>query len=132
MMPPEDVATDAARMAYGWFGEPWWSYVCYDDDGRLTGEMRKPFPAGEDCLYCGEPFSEAAGESGQAFPCQTTEGASIRHAHKECALRQGVGSLAHLEGRCRCHGGTDHDAPGLTLRQEALAVWAWVQQYGTR
>ena len=33
-----------------------------------------------------------------------------------------LGSLAHHEGRCRCHGGTG-ETPGMTLRQEAIEVW---------
>jgi hypothetical protein len=117
---------EVRRANWGWFGEPWWSYVCYDEDGKLIEEMRKPFPAGECCLYCNEPFSEEAGDSGQAFPCQTAEGAVIRHAHKECTLRQVTGGVAHHEGRCRCYGGTT-ETPGMTLREEALEVWRRVQ-----
>lgn len=118
-------------MAHGWFGEPWWSYVCYDGRGRLLAEMRKPFPAGELCLYCVELFDEAAGDSGQAMPCHAAGGSSVRHAHKECLMRNVVGSMAHLQGHCRCSGGEGGSAPGMTYRQDALAVWAWVQEHGT-
>lgn len=122
MTPYDSLSVEVRREAWGWFGEPWPSYVCFDEAGRLVEEMRKPFPAGELCLYCNEVFDQAAGDSGQAFPCHTTEGSTIQHAHKECALRSVVGGLAHLEGRCRCHGGTG-ETPGMTLRQEALEVW---------
>jgi hypothetical protein len=128
----DTIPAEARRASWGWFGEPWWSHTCYDEDGHLIGEMRKLFPAGEDCLYCAEPFDEAAGDSGQAQPCLTTECTLIRHVHKECLMRQGVGGLAHLEGTCSCQGGTDYAAPGMTNRQEALAVWAWVQEHGAR
>ena len=113
-----------------WFGEPWWSYVCYDDDGRLMEECRVPFPAGKACLYCEEQFQP--GDSGVQMPCvRATGSVTIEYAHKECQMRQGLGSVAHLEGRCRCHGGSDNDDPSRTRRQEALAAWAWVQANGT-
>jgi hypothetical protein len=129
--PYDDLPIEVRRANWGWFGPPWWSYVCYDEAGQLIEEMRKPFPYGERCMHCDEVLDEVAGDGGQAFPCQTTEGASIRHAHKECAMRQGVGGLAHLQGRCRCFGGTDDESEqDMTARQEAQAVWAWVKLHG--
>lgn len=120
------------RRNWGWFGPPWWSYTCYDLDGRLTEEMRKPFPAGESCLFCGEQFDEAAGDSGVAMPAFTWKGtgdepdAEIRHVHKECQFRNVAGPLAHHEGRCRCHGGSA-ETPGMTLREEAVEIWRRMQ-----
>jgi hypothetical protein len=112
------------RANYGWFGPAWLSGVCYDDDGRLIEEMRKPFPVGESCLYCDEPFDEAAGDNGQATPClRADRTVTIAHAHKECTLRQVTGSVACMEGHHR------HET-GQTRRQEALAAWAWVQEHG--
>ena len=109
---------EVRRAAYGWFGDPWPSGICFDDDGRLLEEMRKPFPVGESCLLCGERFSEEAGDSGKAMPSD----AGIVHAHKECLFMNVVGPLAHHDGRCRCHGGST-ETPGMTYRQEALEVW---------
>lgn len=120
--PYDDLPAEVRCTAFGWFGEPWSSFVCYDENGRLLEEMQKPFPAGESCLFCGVPFDEGAGDSGKAMP--SPEG--IRHAHKECILMNVTGSLAHHEGRCRCHGG-DGTMPGMTLRQEALEVWRRLQ-----
>jgi hypothetical protein len=120
--PFDDLPIEVRREQWGWFGEPWWSYVCYDEAGGLIEEMRKEFPAGESCLLCEEPFDQAAGDSGQATVAVTTEGARIAHVHKECQFRNVVGGLAHHEGRCSCHGGTT-ETPGMTLRQEALEVW---------
>lgn len=120
--PYDEIPVEVRRDMWGWFGDPWWSYVCFDEDGRLIEEMRKPFPAGDCCLYCGERFSEAAGDSGQAFPVVAAEGVRVRHGHKECAFVNVIGSLAHHEGRCSCHGG-DGTGTGMTLRQEALEVW---------
>lgn len=123
MTPYDDLSIEVRRANWGWFGVPFWSYVCFDDDGKLIADMRKPFPSGESCLYCGEQFDEAAGDSGQATPCLRADGkAEIAHAHKECAFRSVAGGLAHHEGRCSCHGGTT-ETPGMTLRQEAVEVW---------
>ena len=86
--------------------------------------MEKPFPAGENCLQCDEPFDEAAGDSGQAMPCMKADGtAEIRHVHKECQFREVAGPLAHHERTCRCYGGETSETPGMTHRQEALEVW---------
>jgi hypothetical protein len=119
----DDLPIEVRRANHGWFGRPWWSYVCYDEAGNLIEDMRKPFPAGESCLLCGEPFDEAAGDSGQATPCLRADGTTeLAHVHKECQFRGVTGGLAHHEGRCSCHGGTT-ETPGMTLRQEALEVW---------
>lgn len=122
--PYDDIPIDVRRANWGWFGnEPWPSGVCYDDDGNLRADMHKPFPAGESCLYCEEKFSEEIGDSGQAMPFGSADGtARIIHVHKECALMNVVGSLAHHEGHCHCQGGDGH-VPGMTYREEALEVW---------
>lgn len=120
----DDLPLEVRRERFGWFGEPWWSYVCYDEAGSVIEETRKTFPAGESCLYCGEEFSEEAGDSGQATVLGKADGtAEIVHVHKECQFRQGTGGLAHHEKRCRCYGGEGHDTPGMTARQEAVEVW---------
>lgn len=128
MAEPFDVPLEVRRLNWGWFGEPWPSGVCYDDDGRLIEEMRKPFPAGETCPFCEEPLDEAADDSGQAMPFHG-ETSAVRHIHKECMLRSVVGSLAHLRGQCSCHGG-DQGGPQVTARQDALAVWDWIARHG--
>jgi hypothetical protein len=120
----DDLSIERRRECWGWFGQPWPSGICYDDDDRLLEEMRKPFPAGEVCLHCEEPFDEARGDRGQAMPFVGEGGRmSIIHVHIECSMRQVVGPLAHLEKRCRCYGGTDHASPGMTEREEAIEVW---------
>ena len=112
------------REARGWFGEAWPSGVCFNDDDTLREDMRKPFPAGESCLYCGEKLSEEAGDAGHAMPFMTADGEyRIIHVHKECMLREVIGPLAHHEKRCHCHGGEGNRTPGMTLREEALEVW---------
>jgi hypothetical protein len=123
--PYDDIPLEVRRENWGWFGESWWSYVCYDEDGRLMSGMRKPFPAGESCLLCGEEFAE--GDSGQAMPFSGASGSGIRHVHKECQFVNVTGPLAHHERRCRCYGGESSGTPGLTWRQEALEVWRRMQ-----
>jgi hypothetical protein len=114
-----------------WFGDPWSSYVCYDDLGRLRTSQRVPAPVGQTCPGCGTPILD--GESGQIHGVygQDQHGAlTARYAplHKECALRSAVGSLAHLQSRCTCVGGADETI--TDARAEALRVWAWVQEHG--
>ena len=112
-----------------WFGEPWWSYICYDDAGRLRKGNRVPFPAGRPCLWCGEPFAE--GDSGTRVPCVRADGGvTPEYAHKECQLRSVIGDVDHLEGRCSCHMSTGTGSSGLTKRQEAMAAWEWVIRHG--
>jgi len=120
----DEIPIEVRRANWGWFGDPWPSGVCYDEDGQLIEEMRKPFPTGESCLYCGEAFDEAAGDNGQAMPFAVSAvKARVIHVHKECMLREVTGSVACLEGHHR------HET-GQTRRQEALAAWAWVQTHG--
>lgn len=122
--PADDIPVEVRRDNWGWFGGPWWSFVCYDEDGRLIEEMRKPFPTGEKCLYCDEVLDEAAGDSGQALPLMKAGGgAEIRHVHKECQFMNVTGPLAHHDRTCRCFGGETSEVPGMTRRQEALEVW---------
>lgn len=127
---PWELPVEVRRENWGWFGAaPWPSGVCYDDDGRLLEELRKPFPAGESCFYCGELLDEAAGDSGQAMPFLDGKGGSrIIHVHKECQFREVAGPLAHHEGRCSCHGGDGNGTPGMTAREEALEVWRRAQE----
>jgi hypothetical protein len=120
--PYDDLPIEVRRANWGWFGEPWWSFICYDEGGRLIEEMRKPFPADENCLLCEEKF--APGDSGQAMPFVKAGGAAeIRHVHKECQFMEVAGPLAHHERRCRHFGGDSSETPGMTRRQEAIEVW---------
>lgn len=45
--------------------------------------------------------------------------------HRECFMRQIVGSVAHQKGTCTCFGGTEAETPAdLSPRQEAVAAVA--------
>ena len=118
----DDMPLAVRRARWGWFGEPWWSYICFDEEDALRADMRKPFPTGERCLHCDRVFDEAAGDSGQATPVGSVGGSVvIRHAHKECQFMTIMGSLAHHERRCGCYGGDG--MPEVPYRQQALEVW---------
>ena len=124
--PYDTIPIEVRRANWGWFGEPWPSGICYDEDDRLIEEMRKPFPYGERCLYCSEKFDEAAGDNGQAMPLGLADGTvTVIHVHKECMMRNVVGSVACLEGH-------HHHDTGQSIREEALAAWAWVAEHGIR
>ena len=122
--PYDDIPIEVRRESQGWFGEPWPSGVCYGD-GRLIEEMRKPVPAGEKCIGCDEVIQP--GDQGKT--CGAIQlGGELRpaHMHKECLLRDVLGPLAHIEGRCHHYGG---DAtPGMTVRQEALEIWRRMEE----
>lgn len=59
----------------------------------------------------------------------------LRHAllpgyHYACALRAALGSIGHVQGTCGCYvkdGSAEDDPPGLTRRQAARLVAAWVR-----
>lgn len=94
-----------------WFGK---SYA--------TQKEEVPVPVGEACIHCGEVF--VATDAGNRY----LDG---KPAHRNCFLRQMVGSVAHIERRCGCYvtGSDDGDPHGLTLRQAAdAAVAAWEQK----
>jgi len=66
------------------------------------------------CFYCGEPI--VASDNSIAMGCLNT--------HRNCFLRQVIGSVAHIEKRCSCYvdGSTAGDPPELTRRQAADAA----------
>jgi hypothetical protein len=72
------------------------------------------------CPYCDEPL-----EDGSVI-ISSLDG-PLRY-HCECAIRQIVGGLNHLQGRCTCCGGKEPpDPPEMTRREAAraacLAYW---------
>ncbi len=82
-------------------------------------------PVGQPCLHCAEPIID--GDSGVIVPfIRSRTEATEEPYHVDCWLRQTIGGLAHVEGRCSCHGGSvdPDDAPGMTLRQSASAAVA--------
>lgn len=113
-----------------WFGEPWPSGICYGDDGQLLAGSRTCVPVGAPCGGCEEPIG--VDEAGVEVPHLTAEfRQSVLFWHKECWLRAGVGGLAHQRRVCSCFGPQGPDpAAGMSRREEALAVWAWVHEHG--
>jgi len=71
-----------------------------------------------DCELCGEPCDEPF------------EGTPLMHTHRECGLRSVVGGIGHLVAHGYwCVQKGDPDA-GMTYRQSALLVDAYVHIVG--
>lgn len=106
-----------------WFGAEPFAPICSMVEHAET-------PVGEACSWCEEPI--AAGESGLLIVHLDNGGARLRPFHEECQARTIIGSIAHIEGRCGCFGGTDDGPPeGMTKREEARrAVAAFRFQVG--
>lgn len=93
----------------------------------MVDSLPRDHPAltyGDPCIYCDEPLlgNVAAGV------IHTEEGP--RYGHRECALREVLGGIGHHvahEYWCKQH--HDPDA-GLTRRQSARLVAAWVEIMG--
>lgn len=102
------------------FGEPW-------DAPATDGQPRVATPVGQKCLWCSMPIVE--GDRGFIVPAMRQTPAGDWYAdplpqHRECQLRSVVGSPAHLDGHCSCHGGNPaRPQTPEELRAEAIEVW---------
>jgi hypothetical protein len=72
------------------------------------------------CLWCEEPV--LAGERAEQTVFLTRAGPEEVWRHWECAARAALGSVAHQERGCSCHGGPGEDDPALTRREAARAA----------
>lgn len=77
------------------------------------------------CVWCREAI--APGERAWRF-------ANGPLAHRVCAVRQVLGSVAHIEQRCGCYvpGATESDPEGLTRREAAVAAMQTWRRRGGR
>lgn len=69
------------------------------------------------CIHCDEEITEDE----FAYP-------NGGYAHRNCHMRQCIGSVAHVEKRCGCYveGSVEGDPPGMSRREAAnAAVAAW-------
>jgi hypothetical protein len=107
-----------------WFGNKPFSRAC-----KETEQVR--VPVGESCFHCTEPIEDH--DFGYVVPLVSREYDSLTPAqatyHYACFLRQTIGSLGHVLGRCTCSNSTGEglgDPEGMTPRQAAeAAVKAW-------
>lgn len=98
-------------MTSQFFGDAW----C----GRFSRLIDTPI--GALCMHCDEPI--APGDSGVVVPhIDASRQTSLMVRHRECFLRDALGSVGHQLGRCTCFGGTEEDPPGLTRREAARAA----------
>lgn len=70
--------------------------------------------SGRTCAWCDEPITPGD----DAMRLGST-------GHTECILRSTLGDVAHLERRCLCFGGTNHDEDG-TYREQSRRVVEWL------
>jgi hypothetical protein len=106
------------------FGGSWGAPVC-------EGATEVETPIGAVCDYCNEPIVD--GDQGTLQPFVATNDMpwmQMRPVHKECSLRQVLGGAGHFQDHARwCRTVGDPDG-GMTRRESALWVWAWVQENG--
>lgn len=115
-----------------YFGDKWDSPMLDADWGREVRQV--PTPVGQLCQACDKPIE--AGDRGlfqtalREVPADEATARIggimvspfIEPIHAECHLRQGVGSVAHVTGRCSCRGFDEQDYPG-TAHEEAQEIW---------
>lgn len=83
------------------------------------------------CLWCGEEISGEELLNASSVAYLTAEGHQTRYFHHECGFRTAMGSLAHMQQRCSCYGGTEDDPPEMTKRQAArAALEAYLRRQG--
>lgn len=103
-----------------WFGPRPFGPICEPSQERAI-------PVGQMCLWCDEEI--VPGDSGFLAVAIDDEVARRKAWHRECFLRTLSGSIAHVEKRCSCFGGTDPEhEPHFSKREEAqIAVRLWLR-----
>jgi hypothetical protein len=102
-------------MTVQWFGKEWFGTPMAMDCPHIE------VPVGDKCVHCEERF--VLEDSGMKYA--SSKGP---YAHRNCFLRQIIGSVAHVERRCSCFvaNAGEGDPIGMTPRQAAdAAVAAW-------
>ena len=95
--------------------------------GTENPALRIATPAGATCDWCTE-FVTAA-DYGVTMPRLAEDAVTTAVFHRECHLRQLVGSVGHQQLQCSCYGGTAEDPPELTPRQAALAAVDYFERH---
>jgi hypothetical protein len=81
------------------------------------------------CLFCDEPMT-LADKPGLPIGVMRESGPTVEYAHRECQLREVMGGIGHLIAHSLwCVQRHDPDA-GLTFRQSAQLVDAYVRVVG--
>ncbi len=104
-----------------YFGQPW-------DAPAVEGARQAPTPVGKPCAWCGVPVAD--GDQGFLVGCARRDDAgkiygTVEPFHRECQLRSVIGSPAHLDGGCSCHGGQDDRRPQNPQEKRAEAIEVW-------
>jgi hypothetical protein len=108
-----------------YFGEAWDAPVF---DGGQVRQVETP--VGEACMYCFEPVADGDRGYMEVAVARVEGGHRMSHRplHRECQLCSVLGNFAHVQGLCQYVGHCEKllAESGRTLRQDALAAWAWV------
>ena len=84
-------------------------------------------------VFFGRRWDEpiAADDSGSMMAYANADGTGgVRPVHIECFLRSSLGDVPHLEHRCRCAGGSDHDDRPYRVGSRAALDWMLTHHYG--
>jgi hypothetical protein len=88
------------------------------------GMERVPTPVGRPCGWCLEPIGEK--DEGLLVDPGDAEDAAPVPWHRDCYMRQVMGSLGHMMQECSCFGGNRGDPAGVSKREAAtIAVQFW-------
>jgi hypothetical protein len=120
--------TGRRRPALLYFGNRWDAPLFDDVDA-----VQVLTPVGRTDPYCGDMIQE--GDRGFLRSAVAADGDwQLLPVHRECELRNVLGGFDHLQGRCRYTGHCNElrEQAGRSLREDALAVWAWIEQHGVR
>lgn len=108
----------------GYFGVRW-NAPAFESAPEL------PCPVGEKCLLCTQEIID--GESGVMMAYIDAQGdGGVAPQHIECHLRSILGSVAHLEMRCTCYGGSvqEEGQSGRNYRAQARETMEWLIRNG--
>lgn len=113
-------------MPQTYFGEPW-------DVPAVDDAIAGPTPVGERCVYCPDLIEE--GDQGFLLPTARVGPdekliATVEPIHRECMVRSIIGSVPHLEGRCRCRGATEDEPDNESWRDQGRATTEWLRRHG--
>lgn len=104
-----------------WPGKP----MRYFGPGNSAHLEKVPTPEGV-CSWCEEGFNE--NDHGLVMDQHDEGGITDSLWHRECLMRNVLGSVAHQRKECSCHDGEGEDEPGLTKREAAKAALAEMEK----
>lgn len=85
------------------------------------------------CLHCDEEVTETEQEYGQQANVLEEGVFRKQWVHRECRLREVVGSVRHQQKRCRCFNKHEEcDDEHLTHRQQAIEAVRYFEKHSAK